>query len=315
MKKFHTECKWLLVLLWAVTLFGLLGSHFWLAELTTHFVVQYAIAALFLLICFGTYRDNKRIYASLALLAYFSFPALAGLGFSSAGFTGQRFTLAQFNVNTSNKNTKQIAQWLEAQSFDIVLLQEVGPDFARELEAIRKAYPHQMIQPETHNFGSALIARVPFKGEFVPLKDGWNHVIQAKLFLKEAEEVDLYALHTLPPMGPNAAATRNAQLDEVAAKIRADATPNRILVGDLNLTPYSPIFTKLVKDTGLYDSADETGKLVTWPVQLWVDILRIPIDQLLLSDNIHVVSRSRGPDMGGDHFPVISELATGRTCC
>jgi hypothetical protein len=70
-----------------------------------------------------------------------------------------------------------------------------------------------------------------------------------------------------------------------------------ILLGDLNVTPWSPHFRQLLQQTGL-------------PAQ--VPPLRIPLDHCLVSPAFQVIERRVGPRLGSDHLPLIVTLATGR---
>ena len=79
-----------------------------------------------------------------------------------------------------------------------------------------------------------------------------------------------------------------------------------IVIGDLNLTPWSPRFRALLDDGGLGDSRVGFGHHATWPV--WFPLLLIPIDHVLADPEIKVYRREVGPAVGSDHYPVLVEL-------
>ncbi len=72
-------------------------------------------------------------------------------------------------------------------------------------------------------------------------------------------------------------------------------------------TPWSPHFRRLLRDSELRDVARGRGLSPTWyPTPL---PLGIPIDHVLVSDEIGVAQREVGPDLGSDHRAVRVELS------
>ena len=82
-----------------------------------------------------------------------------------------------------------------------------------------------------------------------------------------------------------------------------------VLLGDLNITPWSPYFKDFIQVTGLQESRKGLGLYPTWPT--WLPPLRIPIDHSLISIGITVQAFSLGHDIGSDHFPVILDFSIG----
>ena len=81
----------------------------------------------------------------------------------------------------------------------------------------------------------------------------------------------------------------------------------KILLGDLNITPWSYFFGRLLRTANLRDPSVGIGFKTTWPVgQI---LLRIPIDHCLVSPEIAVEDRRVGTDVGSDHFPLVVDFA------
>ena len=84
------------------------------------------------------------------------------------------------------------------------------------------------------------------------------------------------------------------------------ATSPSLLLGDLNTTPWSPYFRKLLRAGELRDSARWKGWNPTWnPGISW---LQLPIDHCLVSDEIGVAERRVGPEIGSDHRGVVVDV-------
>ena len=100
---------------------------------------------------------------------------------------------------------------------------------------------------------------------------------------------------------------RNAQLGSIAgivgsASSRLPSAPPRLIIGDLNVTPFSPVFGDFLAATGMEDARRAHGLLGTWPT--WMPLLQIQIDHCI-ADPALVISRvARGPSLGSDHYPL-----------
>jgi endonuclease/exonuclease/phosphatase (EEP) superfamily protein YafD len=88
--------------------------------------------------------------------------------------------------------------------------------------------------------------------------------------------------------------------------IRAQKNPV-LLIGDLNVSPWSSYFARLLKDSGLKNSMKGFGFQPSWPAGN--RFLRIPIDQILYSPQITIHHRTVGADIGSDHLPVIVDFS------
>jgi endonuclease/exonuclease/phosphatase (EEP) superfamily protein YafD len=132
------------------------------------------------------------------------------------------------------------------------------------------------------------------------------------------ERATVISTHPLPPAGSSYSRWRNDQLEKIPEFV-GNATSPVLLLGDLNVTPWSHHFRRLLKRTGLRDASQGRGVQPTWPTHN--RLLRIPIDHCLHSPEIVVVQKEIGPHVGSDHFPVIvdfivasSEKVGGPTC-
>jgi endonuclease/exonuclease/phosphatase (EEP) superfamily protein YafD len=91
------------------------------------------------------------------------------------------------------------------------------------------------------------------------------------------------------------------------AKVVADVEAPIVLLGDLNTTPWSPIYRQFIEDSGLRDARDGFGLLSSWPTGN--PPLLIPIDHALVSQQIVVHNLYLGPDVGSDHYPLILDFS------
>ena len=113
---------------------------------------------------------------------------------------------------------------------------------------------------------------------------------------------------TVGPRGRNAA-LRNAELAALAQLAQAQRGP-LLVGGDLNVTPWSGHFRRVLDDSGLEDCARGRGWLPTWPA--FFPPLGIRIDHCLASAHWRVLDVRTGPSLGSDHYAVVNDLELAR---
>ena len=109
----------------------------------------------------------------------------------------------------------------------------------------------------------------------------------------------LIAAHAMTPVSPMGLETRNALLD--AAGQAAQESESFILMGDFNLTPWTPTFRKLPGQR-----AGDPRISRTWPVTLGP--FGIPIDHIMFSDDLELVETRVLEPIGSDHYPVLAKF-------
>jgi endonuclease/exonuclease/phosphatase (EEP) superfamily protein YafD len=135
-----------------------------------------------------------------------------------------------------------------------------------------------------------------------------NFILIAKIQIKGFAPVSFYALHTPPPLRSWFFEQRNAELDHAASIINynhKDRNSNIVLLGDWNITPYSPFFSRLLESTGFKNQTMSRFFLPTWPAQYY-SFFQIPIDHILHRGNMTLIDKRRGPSLGSDHHAVVA---------
>ncbi|HEV2148713.1 MAG TPA: endonuclease/exonuclease/phosphatase family protein [Longimicrobiaceae bacterium] len=292
--------------LWFVTLLGFAGAAWWLLDLFSHFRVQYlvlaTVAALLLL-----WMRNRRAAAAMAVCAavnlavvlpYLAPTALFRASTSRSGVV----RVATANVHTANRDHGAVARFLSGSRADFVVLLEVDDAWLSGLSGLRREFPYGVHEARDDNFGIALLSRHPcVQCRIVRLGEAGVPSVMGE-FEVRGSRFTLVGTHPLPPVGAEYARLNAEQVRSVAAYM-ADLRGPKVLVGDLNMTPWSAHFQPLLRRAGLRDSGAGRGVGWTWPTH--APLLGIPIDHVLTSPGVHVVERKRGPDVGSDHLPVL----------
>jgi endonuclease/exonuclease/phosphatase (EEP) superfamily protein YafD len=210
------------------------------------------------------------------------------------------------NLNAENSNTEQVLRIIKKSDPDVLLLEEVTPQWAKALSELSTNYPHHISEPQTDCFGIMLLSKVPLKqGKVLDIgSTGVPSIVTEAHF--PLGTVVVIGTHPLPPTSAEYATKRNQQLAAFPQLIKKQRYPV-LLMGDLNTSPWSPYFWQLLRDSGLKNSMKGFGFQPSWPSH--IRPLRIPLDHLLYSPEIRIHSRRIGEDAGSDHFPLLVEFS------
>jgi endonuclease/exonuclease/phosphatase (EEP) superfamily protein YafD len=301
------------------TLLALLAGAGWPAELFSHFPVQYAIAQIVGIGFFLVFRPRWFGLAGLPLLALNLWLLLPYYAFwqAAAASTGNEPSLRLMTLNLHANNTRAdlVVQAIEAEDPDLVVLIEVTPEWWRALTAeLQQRYPYHASERDAGVFGIALFSRLPFASHDIYHFGTYGRpAIAAQICPPSAQSgtvpecLHLLAIHPDPPITRSMAQSRDAQFEEVGEYLRDVKMPQRIVMGDMNATPWSPVLRNFMDQNALQDSALGRGVHSTWFSHSL--LFGIPIDHILHSDGVGILDRRVGPDVGSDHFPLTADIA------
>lgn len=305
------------------TLLALLAGAGWPAELFSHFPVQYAIAQIVGIGFFLVFRPRWFGLAGLPLLALNLWLLLPYYAFwqAAAASTGNEpsLRLMTLNLNAGNSRAGLVVQAIEAEDPDLVVLIEVTPEWWQALTAeLQQRYPYRASESDAGVFGIALFSRLPFASHDIYHFGTYGRpAIAAQVCpgnssssaqsAEATECLHLLAIHPDPPITRAMAQSRDAQFEEVGEYLRDVPGPRRIVIGDMNVTPWSPVLRNFMDQNALRDSALGRGVHPTWFSHSL--LFGIPIDHILHSDGVVVLDRRIGPAVGSDHFPLTADIA------
>lgn len=287
---------------------GLLSAWHWLFDLTTHFRQYWFYAAAGGLLAALVFRRRP---AAVILLAAVVFNGLDLAGSwlppppnrDPAG--SESVFLISMNVRRINRDTAAAISYLRARQPDVAAVIEVDGRWARSLEGLSDLFPHRVIVPRPDNFGIAVLSRCPLDDTRVVEFSASGYPSIVATVRHESGDFRLIATHPYPPFDASAWATLNEHLAGVAAEAARGPLPS-VVVGDLNATPWSHPFRRLLESGGLVDTALGRGVQATY--HAGQPAPRIPIDHVLVPPATRVLRREVGPANGSDHFTVEAEV-------
>jgi len=305
---YHVLIRVVFLVVTASSVIALFGELFWVAELFSHFRLYYLLlqALLILIFLHGRYRVLMVLTILFAvpnawMVGPYLTPIVIGKSATSSIGADAGIDIVALNVNYRNDGYVRVAGYLRDSDPDIILIAEFTPAWRDELEFLRAGYPWQLGAARTDQWGLAVFSRLPLvEAEQIDLAQT-DSVHVRFVVATAATELEIFAVHLFSPKSSVLARDRNLQLEDLAERVAASEYRS-IVIGDLNLTPFSPYFSRFIDRSGLQDARRSDGFHITWPASVlpvW-----IPIDHALADTTVNVTRVRAGPDVGSDHFPL-----------
>lgn|GEM_PF-1374976 len=294
--------------IWLVEVMG--GGYLWLARLTLLLllgvlVVKPKVPQRGMLI--GVLAIALGFYASATLTWYI--PRL-----QDDRMGGIPLTVMTYNVNYQLWDAAAVTEQVRANPAELFGLVEPSAEQAAELrEAVQDLYPH---------YYRATGGRVSLFSRYPLLETATLNLGTASHSLFATVDVDgrplrVVVTHPVPPISRQHFLRRN-QLIKVLADYGAEQEMTTIIMGDFNTTSWSRYFNDFLRRSGLRSVNlghglnptwfyNETGRSLSRREQI-LQILKIPIDHIVVSQDISVDEVSALSAGVSDHRPLLAKL-------
>ncbi len=281
--------------------------NIWFIDILSNFKLQ---ILLFLLVAFITNlltRKSKIIGVISLVLVIWNASYLYNLYLPSKIDEINKLrgtTIVSLNLLSSNNKSDKVINFIKDKNPDILILLEYNPKWETLLSEITNQYIFKKTVVRNDNFGIGYFSKVESKASILNFDYTKVPSIKANIEIGE-ESVTIIATHPFPPLGQERFNARNFHLKSLVKK-RKEFSENLIIVGDLNTSSYSTHFKNLLEKTDLKDSRNGLGIMPTWPSNF--TLFQTTLDHFLVSDNIYIIHRGTGPDLGSDHLPILMEF-------
>lgn len=284
------------------------GSLWWYFDLAANFRPHFAVALVSMAV-FLMLAARRRLGVGILLVGLVNAATVVPL-FIAPGVggepLGETLTVMSFNVNGLNDRYAEVIEYIRSEEPDVAFIHEATFLWEDEFAAADLPYRVEPGRQEPLDFGT--LALVPETAEFTTFGFATTapRAVEVAVEVGEAT-VRLLATHPLSPSTEERARLRDAQLG-FARDWSAETGGYRIVAGDLNATPWSQPFRRLLDDGGLTNSQLGYGLELTFPSGS-SQLVQVPIDHVLYSEGFAVIDRRLGPALGSDHLPVVVDLA------
>ncbi len=295
------------ILLILLSLAGYLGELNIYLELTSHFKLQYLIVSFCPFFFFLLRRHKLGLIISIFCLIINLAEILPWyLPQSSAVVNqlgGQKLRVLQSNIDKYSHQLSKIMPMIRSENPDLVVLLEVGKTTAKELEVLRDILPYSIAHQDVDIDGAVIYSKFPLENTSIKSLGGGRKSVLADIRI-QGKVISIIAVHPSNAIGKIYVEERNRQLEAIANYTAAVKNP--LLVGDFNITMWSPYYRRMVEKAKLHNTRQGFGILPTWPT--FRPILYIPIDHCFVSRDAKVLKTRAGSEVGSDHLPLITDL-------
>lgn len=219
-------------------LLGQLGKWNWFLELFSHFVSYYAVILMLAAVVVQK-KPQRYIFAVLSglLLIWLLQPISL---FQAASSKTAQHSLIWYNVQINNPNPQREIDLILKKQPEILALAEINGEDMR-WQPLCQAYPYGCGHREQSPFALELLSQSELAQCEVFSQDEIPY-IRAQLI----DGTAIYALHPPPPIDKELAKIRSDYLKAVHKKIAQEQAV--LVVGDLNVTPFSPIYRQFASN-------------------------------------------------------------------
>ena len=307
MHALRTSLLVVVALVGLATLFGLLDRVWWVFEPADVFRVQY----LFVLVAGalgGLLLRRPRLAALAAVLAAVNVAVLwtpdgpAVRDASSASSSGV-LRLLVANVEVGNTDFAAVHSLVAQTHPDLFGVIELTPLMARHLGKELTGYRTHVLATRDDAYGIGVYSRVPLLSAKVARfpADGPPTIV-ARVRVG-GQPVTVVVTHVRTPF----AGSIHVRHLEALAAARSLLGKRVVVCGDFNTPPWSGPLRRFAGDARLHDVyGSHAWAAYSWPT--WASVLRVPIDDCFVSEQVAVTGHHDGPNVGSDHRPLVVNI-------
>ncbi len=290
-----------------VSLGALFSAYHRYFDLLSHFRVQY-IVLLALVLCFSLF--NKKHLPSFVLFICLSVHAFDVLRSQSKvdwdeSITGDTIRVMSSNVLATNADYDKHIDYILSIEPDVIVFLEYTHDWDSVMDKALSDYPHRLRVPAHHAFGIALYSKLPiYEGSAPFLLHEERKSVDATLNVN-GKTLRIFGSHPMPPLSQSLYDARNEHLQRLSETAKAYGS-SMIVMGDLNVSPWSDHFRSLIEQGNLIDGRRGQGIFPTWATTLLP--IEIPIDHILVNKGVRVLDMGTSVGLGSDHKAIWADI-------
>lgn len=291
-----------------ISLLALFSNFHLVFDLLANFRVQY-VALIFIMLCLTLFgrRYIAAVVLVCCLLVHVAEVYRSQYSTVQSDINdGVTMRVMSSNLLAQNPYHQKQIDYISEIDPDVVVFQEYSRAWHRVLSIALDKYPYRVSRVVDNPFGIAMYSKIPLDDAGVitfvdtrkPSVEGWVRVGDKR--------IRVVGTHPPPPMSGDLYRERNRQLQMLGKIAQAETAP-MVVLGDLNITPWSGHFKKLLKTGQLVDARRGFGVLPTWPSSNWP--LQIPIDHILVKNSVSVLTMETSDALKSDHKTLWADIS------
>ncbi|WP_339633413.1 endonuclease/exonuclease/phosphatase family protein [uncultured Sneathiella sp.] len=217
------------------------------------------------------------------------------------------FSLLVCNVKQGNEDHSRLARLIERRDPDIIILMETDQTWLNSLATVLDPYEHKVSCPQDNSYGMHLVSRLKMlSGDIKLLLNEEIPSFHCRFEIGDGHNFDMISIHPEPPIPHHDTIGRDAEI-LLAGELATKRERPMIVTGDLNDVAWSETTRRFLRISRLLDPRQGRGMYNTFDAR--IPFLRWPLDHIFHSQEFELVSISREPSVGSDHFPMFYEFS------
>ena len=210
------------------------------------------------------------------------------------------------NVLMENDDPARLIALLERTDPDVLFLMETDATWIEALEPILARYPSVVREPREDHYGRVFATRLEMtEGQAVYLTPDETPSLLAEMVGPNGRSFRFIGLHPQPPIPGQDTEERDAQITYAARFARKTGLPV-VAMGDFNEAAWSDRAQHFKRVGGYVDPRIGRGLFASFNANH--PMIRCPIDQIYVTDDIAMVSIEMLPPFGSDHLAMCARI-------
>ncbi|WP_169704534.1 endonuclease/exonuclease/phosphatase family protein [Runella slithyformis] len=287
------------------SLIGFLGEYSRWFDHFSAFRVQYCFLSL-LLSVYQFYQKQWRLGVLTGLLFLFNGWLVAPWLLINKTISVKQADFKVYHANVLFKNLDYlpVTQQIIEEKPDFISINEATPPLIAHLKkSFAAEYPYTFFVSAKNDTKVFVASRTP-----IEIDSAATFAVKGLIRFTakiHGKPLTIIACHAYNPLKQIDFLTRNQELRHIAALVKKERNPT-LVIGDLNITPWSVIYQKTIAESYLKNARQGFGLKPSWPA--WMPFLLIPIDHCLINRQLEAVGFERGKHNKSDHYPLIIHL-------
>lgn len=211
-------------------------------------------------------------------------------------------SMLSVNVLMENERYDDLRVILDREDPDVLLLMETDQAWADALDSRLDRYTTVKSHIADDHYGMIFATRLdPVSVEFLWPDADDTPALKAVLRAPDGTAFNFIGLHPRPPVPGNTTAVRDKQIKNAALMTSSSDRPT-VCMGDFNDVAWSWTTKRFKRYGDFVEPRVGRGMYASFHAEH--PLIRLPIDQIFVTEDVNLVSFNRLEGFGSDHFPM-----------
>ncbi|WVX49912.1 hypothetical protein ROLI_030070 [Roseobacter fucihabitans] len=215
-------------------------------------------------------------------------------------------SMMSVNVLMENQRYGDLIYIIEREDPDVLLLMETDNVWHNALRDVLSRYTTIKMHLADDHYGLIIATRLDVISIDLlwPAQDD-TPAVKAVLNAPNGTAFNFIGLHPRPPVPGNTTEVRDKQIKDVALMTSSSDRPT-ICMGDFNDVAWSWTTRRFKRYSDFLEPRVGRGMISSFHAAY--PFMRLPIDQLFVTQDVNLVSFNRLENFGSDHFPMVATV-------